>query len=221
MFDAIKAYLEKRQHPQMIDGAMTAQLKVHLEKLQSPIELVATLDDGSKAQEMFALLNELVVLSDKIGVRHDGNDSRKPSFSVSRPGEEARIRFAGIPMGQEFTSLVLALLQTGGHPPKVDPDTTEKIRAIPGRLHFETYITMSCHNCPDVVQALNLMAVLNHGISHTMIDGNMFKNEIDQLRIDAVPTVYLNGMMFNRGRKTLEEIITKVNAITVSPEANN
>jgi alkyl hydroperoxide reductase subunit F len=116
----------------------------------------------------------------KVSVRHDGDAPRKPSFAVGRPSEAARISFAGIPMGHEFTSLILALLHTGGHPPKAEASVIEEIRAIPGRFHFETFISLSCHNCPDVVQALNLMAVLNPGVSHQMIDGALYQDEVTE-----------------------------------------
>jgi alkyl hydroperoxide reductase subunit F len=203
----------------MLDANLKAQLKAYLERLQRPIELVATLDDSDKAQEMRSLLDDIALLSDKVGVRNDGVDTRKPSFAVARPGEPARIGFAGLPMGHEFTSLVLALLQTGGHPPKVEAEVIEQIRAIPGDFHFETFISLSCHNCPDVVQALNLMAVLNPGISHTMIDGALFQDEVNDRKIMAVPTVFLNGEPFGQGRMTLEEIIAKIDIGAVAREA--
>jgi len=203
----------------MLDATIKTQLKAYLERLQQPIELVASLDDSMKAQEMGALLDDIATLSDKVSVRNDGRDARKPSFSVARPGETARIAFAGIPMGHEFTSLVLALLQTGGYPPKVEAELIEQIRAIPGKFHFETFISLSCHNCPDVVQALNLMAVLNPGISHTMIDGAVFQKEVDARKIMAVPTVYLNGEPFGQGRMTLEEIVAKIDAGAAAREA--
>jgi len=203
----------------MLDTTIKTQLKSYLERLQQPIELVASLDDSDKAQEVYALLNDIAELSTKVSVRHDGQDTRRPSFTVARPGENARISFAGIPMGHEFTSLVLALLQTGGHPPKVEAEVIEQIRAIPGKFHFETFISLSCHNCPDVVQALNLMSVLNPGVSHTMIDGALFQKEVDERKIMAVPTVYLNGEAFGQGRLTLEEIIAKIDTGAGAREA--
>ena len=203
----------------MLDNTIKTQLKAYLERLQQPIELVASLDDSDKAQEVYALLNDIAALSSKVSVRHDGQDARHPSFTVARPGEQARISFAGIPMGHEFTSLVLALLQTGGHPPKVDAEVIEQIRAIPGKYHFETFISLSCHNCPDVVQALNLMSVLNPGISHTMIDGALFQKEVDERKIMAVPTVFLNGEAFGQGRMTLEEIIARIDTGAGAREA--
>ncbi len=203
----------------MLDATIKGQLKSYLERLQQPIELVASLDDGIKSQELHSLLEDIDQLSDKVQVRLDGHDARRPSFTVSRPGETARIRFAGIPMGHEFTSLVLALLQTGGHPPKVETSVIEQIRAISGTFRFETFISLSCHNCPDVVQALNLMAVLNPSISSTMIDGAVFQKEVDERQIMAVPTVYLNGEPFGQGRMTLEEIVAKIDTGAAAREA--
>lgn len=194
----------------MLDDAIKAQLKAYLERLQHPIELVASLDEGGKSAEMRDLLRAIAALSPLVNVREDGNDARKPSFSVGRPGETARIRFAGIPMGHEFTSLVLTLLQTGGHPPKVEAALIEQIKALPGSFRFETYISLSCHNCPDVVQALNLMAVLNPGIESVMIDGGLNQAEVEARQIMAVPTVFLNGEPFGQGRMTLEEIVAKI-----------
>jgi alkyl hydroperoxide reductase subunit F len=203
----------------MLDNNIQAQLRAYLEKIQHPIELVGTLDGSNKAQEMLALLQDIAALSDKVSVRQDGNSVRKPSFSVGRLGEPARISFAGIPMGHEFTSLILALLQTGGHPPKVEASVIEEIRSIPGQFHFETFISLSCHNCPDVVQALNLMAVQNPGISHQMIDGALYQDEVTARQIMGVPTVFLNGEPFGQGRMTLEEIIGKIDTGALQREA--
>ncbi|MBP8162886.1 MAG: alkyl hydroperoxide reductase subunit F [Propionivibrio sp.] len=203
----------------MLDATIKTQLKAYLERLQQPIELIATLDDSDKAQEVRSLLDDIATVSAKVSVRNDGTDARKPSFAVTRPGETPRIGFAGIPMGHEFTSLVLALLQTGGYPPKVEPEVIEQIKAIPGQFHFETFISLSCHNCPDVVQALNLMSVLNPGISHTMIDGALFQDEVNERKIMAVPTVFLNGEPFGQGRMTLEEIIAKIDTGAAAREA--
>lgn len=203
----------------MLDANIQAQLRAYLEKIQHPIELVGTLDGSKQAQEMLALLQDIAALSDKVSVRQDGNSVRKPSFSVGRLGEPARISFAGIPMGHEFTSLILALLQTGGHPPKVEASVIEEIRSIPGKFHFETFISLSCHNCPDVVQALNLMAVQNPGISHQMIDGALYQDEVTARQIMGVPTVFLNGEPFGQGRMTLEEIIGKIDTGALQREA--
>lgn len=203
----------------MLDINIQNQLKAYFDKLKQPIELVASLDASPKAQEMRELLHEIAALSPKISLNEDGTDARRPSFSVGRPGETARVRFAGIPMGHEFTSLVLALLQAGGHPPKASEETLEQIRGIEGEYHFETYISLSCHNCPDVVQALNLMALYNPGITHTMIDGALFQAEVDQRQIMAVPTVYLNGEHFDQGRMELEQFLARIDTRSVAREA--
>ncbi len=194
----------------MLDTAIKGQLKAYLERLQRPIELVATLDDSAKGQEMRALLNDILECSDKVSLRESGGAARIPSFAIGLPGETPRIHFAGLPMGHEFTSLVLALLQTGGHPPKVEQTVIDQIKALPGNFKFETYISLSCHNCPDVVQALNLMAVLNPNVSSTMIDGAMFQDEVNARQIMAVPTTYLNDAEFGAGRMLIEEILAKV-----------
>lgn len=194
----------------MLDAAIKGQLKAYLERLQRPIELVAALDDSAKGQEMRSLLNDILECSDKVSLRETSSFARVPSFAVGLPGETPRIHFAGLPMGHEFTSLVLALLQTGGHPPKVEPAIIDQIKALPGDFKFETYISLSCHNCPDVVQALNLMAVLNPNVTSTMIDGALFQDEVNARQIMAVPTTYLNDAEFGAGRMLIEEILAKV-----------
>jgi alkyl hydroperoxide reductase subunit F len=194
----------------MLDDNTKAQVRAYLEKLARPIELVAALDDSKSAQEMRALLADLAGLSEKIVVRHDGVDARRPSFSVAAAGEAPRIRFAGIPMGHEFTSLILALLQCGGYPPKVEPEVIERIKGLSGKFAFETYISLDCHNCPDVIQALNLMAVVNPRISNTMIDGALFRAEVEAKSVLAVPMIFLNGEHFGQGRTSLEEILARL-----------
>ena len=194
----------------MLDTTIQAQLKAYLERLQRPVELVASLDDSDKAQEMRSLLDDIAALSDKVSIRNDGQHRLRPSFGIAEAGHAPRIHFAGLPMGHEFTSLVLALLQTGGHPPKVEQTVIDQIKALPGPFDFETFISLSCHNCPDVVQALNLMAVLNPNITSTMIDGALFQDEVNARQIMAVPTTYLNGAEFGAGRMLIEEILAKV-----------
>jgi alkyl hydroperoxide reductase subunit F len=194
----------------MLDTNLKTQLKSYLERLKRPIELVASVDDSASSQELLALLHDIQSLSPKVSVLQRDDGERVPSFSVGEPGQPARIRFAGIPLGHEFTSLVLALLQTGGHPPKVEATLIEQIKALGGPQHFEIYMSLSCHNCPDVVQALNLLAVLNPQFSAVTIDGALFQDEIDQRKIMAVPTVFLNGQVFGQGRMSLEEIVAKL-----------
>ena len=195
----------------MLDENLKTQLKAYLERLVNPIELVASTDTSSASLEMMALLNDIIAQSDKISLREDNAANvRKPSFAVNRIGEDTGVRFAGLPMGHEFTSLVLALLQVGGYPPKVEPEVLEQIENLQGKFDFEVYISLSCHNCPDVVQALNLMAARNPGVRCTMIDGALFQDEVNERQIMAVPSVFVNGELFGNGRMTVEEILAKV-----------
>jgi alkyl hydroperoxide reductase subunit F len=203
----------------MLDANLKTQLKAYLERVTQPIELVASLDERPASQEMRELLQDIAGLSDKIALRLDGQDARRPSFSISRAGHDMGVRFAAIPMGHEFTSLVLALLQAGGHPPKVEADVIAQIQALEGDFVFETYMSLTCHNCPDVVQALNLMAVLNPRVRHVAIDGGLFKAEVEARQIMAVPTVYLNGQVFGSGRMELGEILAKVDTGTAARDA--
>ncbi|MFP1888352.1 alkyl hydroperoxide reductase subunit F [Lonsdalea quercina] len=195
----------------MLDNTMKVQLKAYLEKLTKPVELVATLDDSAKSSEVRELLTEIAGLSEQVSFT-ENNDLpvRKPSFLITNPGSQSGPRFAGVPMGHEFTSLVLALLQVGGHPSKESQELLDQIRGLDGEFHFETYYSLSCHNCPDVVQALNLMSVLNPNITHSAIDGGVFQDEIESRNVMGVPTVFLNGEHFSQGRMTLSEIVNKI-----------
>ena len=203
----------------MLDDTLKTQLAGYLQRLTQPVEIVASLDARPASAEMRSLLDEIAALSPLIAVRHDGNDARRPSFSISRAGHDMGIRFAAIPMGHEFTSLVLALLQAGGHPPKVESETIEQIRALDGDFAFETYMSLTCHNCPDVVQALNLMAVLNPRIRHVAIDGALFQDEVEARHIMAVPAIYLNGQPFGSGRMEIGEILAKIDTGAAARDA--
>jgi alkyl hydroperoxide reductase subunit F len=203
----------------MLDANLKAQLKAYLEKVTLPFEIVASLDDGAKSQELLGLLQDIVGLTDKITLKTDGSDARRPSFALNRPGEDTGVAFAGIPMGHEFTSLVLALLQVGGHPSKLDADTIAQIKSIEGKFEFETYFSLSCQNCPDVVQALNLMAVLNPNIRNVSIDGALFQEEVERRQIMAVPSIYLNGEVFASGRMEVKEILAKIDTGSANRDA--
>ena len=203
----------------MLDANLKTQLQGHLANLAHPIELIATLDDGAKSRELRELLQDLAGLSQDITFRDDGTDSRKPAFTIQRVGTDIAVRFAGIPMGHEFTSLVLALLQVGGHPPKLDADTIEQIRQLDGDYRFETYFSLSCQNCPDVVQGLNLMSIINPRIQHVAIDGALFQDEVETREIMAVPSVFLNGQPFEQGRVTIEQILRKLDSGASQREA--
>ena len=203
----------------MLDDNVKAQLRGYLGRLQHRVELMASLDESEAAGEMRELLDEIAAQSELIDVRHDGRAERRPSFQITRAGADTGIAFAAIPMGHEFTSLVLALLQAGGHPPKVADDVIEQIRALDGDFVFETWMSLTCHNCPDVVQALNVMAVLNPRIRHTAIDGGLFREEVEERQILAVPTILLNGQAFASGRLELTEILAKIDTGAAARDA--
>lgn len=203
----------------MLDDDLKIQLRAYLERVTQPFEMVASLDGGEKSRELLELLEQIAGMSDKITLRTDGADARKPSFTLNRVGGDMKLRFAAIPMGHEFTSLVLALLWTGGHPPKVEDDVLEQIKNLDVALDFTVYMSLSCHNCPDVVQALTLMAVFNSRVKVTIIDGGLYQKEIEEQQIMGVPTVFLNGEMFGTGRMNVEEIIAKVDTGAAQREA--
>ena len=203
----------------MLDTHMKTALRDHLGRLRHPVQVIASLDNSTASTELRALLSDIAELSDRVQVDWGGGDTRKPSFLVTSPGRSQGVRFAGIPLGHEFTSLVLALLWTGGHPPKADAQVIEQIQAIGADLHFEVYMSLSCHNCPDVVQATSLMAVLNPRVQTSIIDGALFQAEVNERQIMAVPSVYLNGKPFASGRMTLEEIVARLDVDSESREA--
>jgi len=203
----------------MLDTSLKEQLKAHLQRVTRPLRLVACLDEGKPSQELLALLQDIEGLSDRITVARREADHRKPSFAIEQEGGATGIAFAGLPMGHEFTSLVLALLQAGGVAPKVAPEVIERIRGLQGSYRFETYFSLSCQNCPDVVQALNLMAVLNPRIEHVAIDGALFQDEVESRQVMAVPAVFLNGEPFAQGRMSLEEILDRADSDSAAREA--
>ena len=187
------------------------QLSQYLLKLEYPVAIDAYTNNDSASISMMELLNELAAMSDKIILNtHSNSSERTPSFKVNKPDSNTGIQFAGIPLGHEFTSLVLALLQVGGYPVKLSDEIIDQIKGIKGNFIFETFISLTCHNCPDVVQALNVMSLINPGISHCMIDGALFQDEVNDRKIMSVPTIFLNGKEFGQGRIELEEIISKI-----------
>lgn len=196
----------------MLETHLKEQLKGYLERISLPIELVSSLDMSDIAQQMEELLIEIASLSDLISYRRGDEDDRRPSFAIHRLNTAIGVRFAGLPMGHEFNSLVLALLHVGGYPLKTSQDVIEQIMALEGSFHFETYFSQSCQNCPDVVQALNLMSVVNPRIQHVAIDGASFQSEVDERQVMAVPSVYLNGQLFGQGRMDLEQILAKIDS---------
>ena len=203
----------------MLDANLTNQLRTHLSKLQVPVELVASLGQDQRSTQLAELLTQISQLSDLITLNLDGHDQRRPSFTIARPGTDISVRFAGVPLGHEFTSLVLALLQVGGHPSTVDAALLERIRAIPGTHRFETYYSITCQNCPDVVQALNLMSIVNPAIQHVAIDGAAFAEEVEARKVLAVPAVFVDGEPFGQGRMDLEEIVDRLSPANPAEEA--
>ncbi len=203
----------------MLDANLKTQLKTYLGHLRQPVELVASLDDGAKSAQMLELLNEIAELHPQVSVARADDDARRPSFLIRRAGTDIGVRFAGIPLGHEFTSLVLALLQVGGHPPKLSDETIAQIRDLDGDYVFETYFSLTCQNCPDVVQALNLMSVLNPRIRHTAIEGGLFQEEVSARNILSVPSIFLNGELFAQGRMDVEQILAKLDTGSVARAA--
>ena len=202
----------------MLDDTLKAQLRQYLEYLRRPIQITAALDESADSAAVRRLLDEIAEASSQVHVVESdadgggGSGVRRPSFAVHVPGEAPRVRFAGLPLGHEFTSLVLALLHVGGHPPKVSDDLLTQVDGLAWPLHFETYFSQSCQNCPDVVQALNLMAARNPNVTHVAIAGASFQAEVDARQVMAVPTVFLNGQLLGQGRMELEELLGKIDA---------
>ncbi|MDO4223389.1 MAG: alkyl hydroperoxide reductase subunit F [Acinetobacter sp.] len=203
----------------MLDQNTTAQLKTLLERLESPIELIASLDDSPRAAQIKELVGEIEVLSPKVTARYDGTHHRRPSFAIAKAGEKARVHFAGLPMGHEFTSLILALLQTSGYAPKVSDEVLAQIKGLNLKADFDVFVSLSCHNCPDVVQALNLIAIYNPETTATMIDGAFFQDEVEERKIMAVPMVFQDNNHIGQGRMTLEEIIAKLDTNSAARDA--
>ena len=204
----------------MLDDSTQAQLAAYFERISQPIELIASLDDSQSAADIRELVTEIAAIAPaKITARFDGRYERKPSFQITRVGADMGVHFAALPMGHEFTSLLLALLWAGGHPPKVEPEVIEQIKALDGDFSFTTWMSLTCHNCPDVVQALNLMAVLNPRVKHVAIDGGLFQEEVERRQIMAVPKTELNGADFSSGRIELGEILAKIDTGAAAREA--
>ena len=204
----------------MLDESTRSQLAAYFERITQPIELIASLDESAAAGDIRELLTEIAAIApDKISARFDGGFARRPSFQITRAGANMGVHFAALPMGHEFTSLLLAILWAGGHPPKVDADQLEQIKALDGDFDFTTWMSLTCHNCPDVVQALNLMAVFNPRVRHVAIDGGLFQQEVEERQIMAVPTTTLNDQDFASGRIELGEILSKIDTGAAARDA--
>jgi alkyl hydroperoxide reductase subunit F len=204
----------------MLDDSIKAQLASYFERITQPIALIASLDDSEGAQQIRELVTEVAAVAPaKISARFDGSFERKPSFQITRVGQDMGVHFAAVPMGHEFTSLLLALLWAGGHPPKVEPEVLEQIRSLDGDFAFDTFMSLTCHNCPDVVQAMHLMAVFNPRVRAVAVDGGLFQAEMESRQIMAVPSVFLNGQPFGNGRMEIGEILAKIDTGAARREA--
>lgn len=202
----------------MLNNQLKSQLQQLLQLMEGDVVLKASLGSDDKSKELKELLDEVSAASDYITI--EASDlKRTPSFSVDKPNETSGITFAGLPMGHEFNSLVLALLQVSGRPPKEEQAIIDQIKAIDRPLHFETYISLTCQKCPDVVQALNLMSLLNPNISHTMIDGSIFREESENIM--AVPAIFLDGEEFGNGRMTIQDILANLGSQADPAEFND
>ena len=204
----------------MLDDSIKAQLAAYFERITQPITLIASLDGSEGAQQIRELVTEVAAVAPaKISARFDGTFERRPSFQITRVGHDMGVHFAAVPMGHEFTSLLLALLWAGGHPPKVEPEVLEQIKGLDGDFAFDTWMSLTCHNCPDVVQAMHLMAVFNPQVRAVAIDGGLFQQEVEERQIMAVPSVLLNGAPFGNGRMEIGEILAKIDTGAARREA--
>jgi len=206
----------------MLEPKLREQLQNYLQRLNRPVRLTASLDGSQESRQLQELLEQVAALDARISLHHDTAATRYvPSFAVEPESRDAGIRFAGIPLGHEFSSLVLALLQSGGIAPKIPDGVRRRIEALEGEFEFETFVSLGCQNCPEVVQALNTMALLNPRIRHTMIDGALFEQEVAARRVQSVPAVYLNGKPFAQGRMGVEELLAKLDASSAQREARS
>ncbi|WP_434699976.1 thioredoxin family protein [Trueperella pyogenes] len=193
----------------MLDANALAQVKQLLTNVKLPVVLEASLDASERSTKLRELLEEVAGQSELVSWREVPHP-RTPSFAITRAGTDVSVRFAGVPMGEEFASFMLALVQVGGHPVRADEAIVEQIMAIEDEHDFVTYMSLTCQNCPTVVQTLNAMSILNPKIRHTAVEGSAFQDEVNELGIKAVPTIYRNGELFDQGRRGFEEILAKI-----------
>jgi len=193
----------------ILDNEIKQQLAGYLPMLESDIVLGVNADHDENGQKIHDLVNEIAEMSPRITVTQV-TDIKAPGFSIAKAGEAARISFAGLPLGHEFTSLVMALLQVSGRAPKVEASVVKRIAEISEPMEFVTYVSLSCHNCPEVVQALNIISILNPNIKHTMVEGGWFQDEIKAKNVMGVPTVLKGDETFANGRMEIEEILNKI-----------
>lgn len=195
----------------MLDQGLLDAVKTYSERMTRPIEFVLGEGEHEQRAELVDFLTQIAGTTDKISLSQQFDANLSPmSFKIRSQDKDTGIIFSGIPGGHEFTSLILAILQSGGSELKLDPGIQNIIKAIKQPLKFETFVSLSCHNCPDVVQALNQFALLNDNISNEMIDGGVFQDMINERNIQGVPAVYLNGKPFANGKIDTAKLIEKL-----------
>ncbi|TKB44202.1 alkyl hydroperoxide reductase subunit F [Thalassotalea mangrovi] len=188
-------------------------VKAYTNKMTNTVTLVLQPGEHPKRQELESFLQQLTSVSDNLQWRSESFDlglNSPLSFAIEVNGELNGIVFSGIPGGHEFNSLILAILQSAGSDLKLDNHLQGLIKGVNKPLHFEVFISLSCHNCPDVVQALNQFALLNPHISSEMIDGGLYPELIESRNIQGVPSVYLNGEPFANGKVDTAVLIDKL-----------
>lgn len=201
----------------MLTQDILKTLSAYTESMTQHVRFVVQTGSHSKRQELLDMLTAFAGVSDKLSIEERDAGLRSPvSFTLEADSQPTGVVFSGIPGGHEFNSLVLAVLQSGGRPGKLDPQIADSIAKINSQLHFEVFVSLSCHNCPDVVQALNQFALANSNIGCEMIDGGLFQNLINERDIQGVPSVYLNGELFANGKVEIAELVEKLQ--TAHPE---
>ncbi|MEM9102360.1 MAG: alkyl hydroperoxide reductase subunit F [Pseudomonadota bacterium] len=197
----------------MLNNQILQSLKAYMQTLTADVALVLQTGEHPQRSKLVDFLSQLVSVSERLSLREENtqNNLRSPiSFGIEVDGKNTGVQFSGIPSGHEFNSLVLAILQSAGTPIRLDEHLVAQIEAIDADLHFEVFVSLSCHNCPDVVQAVNQFALINSRISSEMIDGGLFQEEIEQRNIQGVPSVYLNGELFANGKISTGELVAKL-----------
>ncbi len=196
----------------MLDNSLIEQLK----NIFADLKAEYTFDIYASKQhesynELNEFLNDVLTSSSKFSLRQNDGDSLY--FSILKNGNDTGIIFRGIPNGHEFTSLLLAILNSDGKGKNLpDEFIQNRVKSLKGNIHLTTYVSLTCTNCPDIVQALNVMAILNPNIKHEMVDGALFQDEVDALKLQGVPAVFADGELLHVGRGEFGELLSKLEA---------
>ena len=205
----------------LLDANIVEQLKAYFDKIEEPIEIAAFLNDSDKSKELDSFLQEVDAISNKVNYTRKtfGEDkaleetagiTRPTSFTLLKDGKKTGINFYGIPGGHEFNSFILAILGLAGLGKKLEGEQLEKVASVKKPLNIETFVSLSCTHCPEVVQALNLISVNNENITTSMVDSAVYFDEAKEKDIQAVPVVFINGKVSSVGEQTLEQLITTI-----------